>query len=190
VKQKHLYSLLDATFTTINVVFQRDENKAAEASVKLRQRFNDDTLSADRRTFVYKAPLAMGVEAGDFCVINTQNGLSVVKVDSVDATPQIDTDADFDYKWIVQKINLTAYDARVKRESAFTDMLRDVERVRQRETLVNDMREHLPAGSEARAMFDRATMQLTGSTSASPLTEPAAPPVAQTPQAHPFPGQK
>jgi D-alanyl-D-alanine carboxypeptidase len=176
MKQKHLYSLLDTSFSTINVVFPRDEAAAEAGNAAVRKRFNDDSLANNApRTFVYKAPKSADVSEGDHVIVNTARGLVVVKVASVDDTPQIDVDADYDYKWIVQKVDLAAYDARVQREGNFVNVMRDVERVRQREALVADMREHLPEGSEARRLFDSATRQLQSAAAAAPMSATQAP---------------
>lgn len=82
----------------------------------------------------------------------------------LDAEPQIDIDADFDYKWIVQKLDTTEYDQRVANEKVFADSMLAIERTRQRELMVQGFKDTLPEGSEARALFDRTVGALTAPT--------------------------
>lgn len=176
MKQKHLFALLDRTFTTIRVAFQKDALESERLAGSVKVRFNDDMLDEPKvRGYIYKAPLSDGIQAGDHVVVSTHKGFAVAKVLEVHNLPQIDVDADFDYKWIVQKVDTTAFDARVNRETDFGQMMLEVERTRQREALVDDMRRHLPEGSEALALFERATMLVEGTVGqAAPVTPPNA----------------
>lgn len=102
-------------------------------------------------------PKEWALKVDDHVVIDSPRGLAVARVVSIDASAQIDVDADFDYRWAVQRVDTSAYDARVAKEQSFSGMMLDVERTRQREALLEDMRKHLPEGSAARALFEDAT---------------------------------
>jgi hypothetical protein len=157
MKQKHLFTLLDQSATTVRVVFAQDERKHAAQLADVRRRFGDDGLTTEIRSYVYKAPLAMELEAGDSVVVDTPgSGFSVGRVVEVHTSAQVDVDADFEYKWIVQKVDRRDYDARCERERNFAKMMVEVERTRQRDALVAELRLHLPAESEARRLFDSA----------------------------------
>lgn len=161
MKQKHLYSLIDRSYTTIEVVFPEDLEKAEEAARAVRKRFNDETIRGAFRTYTYKSPLACCVAAGDHVVVDTpSSGLRVVYVVAVHAQPEIDLDANHDYKWIVQRVDLSVYNDLNKREAEFKATMLEVERTRQREEVVASMLQHLPQGSEARAKFDAALARL------------------------------
>lgn len=173
MKQKHLFSLLDTSFTTIRVVFKNNERLNDEADEGIQDdRFgrklkrNSELLNGrfcGQRAYVYKAPKDMGVELDDVVIVDTpSNGLVTALVVQVDEVAQVDVDADFEYKWVVQKVDRTDYDARVERERKFGEMMLEVERVNQREKLLGDMRANLPDGSQARLLFDRATNMLGG----------------------------
>ncbi len=159
MKHKHLYSLLDTTFTTIHVVFS-NAVPAANTGRAVRPnearsplRYVEDDAPAD--SYVYKSPLDANVSVGDHVVVFTpREGLRIAKVVQVDAAPVIDVDAPFDYRWIVQRIDKEAYQERVDREERFSATMLEVERTKQREALVNSFQASLPEGSAARALFD------------------------------------
>ena len=163
MKQKHLFSLLDTTCTTIRVVFPKDEREQDWNNRKVQDRFGDESLKLPPKTYVYKASKAAGLVVGDYVVVETERGMAVVRVAEVHGSAQIDVDADFDYKWIVQKVDRSEYDAQSGKEAAFSMMMLEVERTRQREVLLDDMRKHLPDGSEARRLFEQATTLALGS---------------------------
>lgn len=169
MKQKHLFALLDTSFTTIRVAFAKDFLKAEADAESVRKRFGSEDFAPQVRTYIYKAAIADNLKEGDHVVVETASaGLTVDKVMEVHTAPQIDVDADFDYKWIVQKVDRTEYDARVKRESDFAQMMLEVERTRQREALVEDMRKNLPEGSRALSLFENATKLVEGAALAAP----------------------
>jgi hypothetical protein len=169
VKQKHLYSLLDSSYTTVLVVFGaavrleapgspvQEEPLLAGAAPRRNSEILRDRDYRDR-TYIYKVPKDAGVKVDDAVVVDSpSNGLTIARVVEVHSAPQIDLDAPFEYKWIVQKIDRTDYDQRIAREREFADKMLEVERVKQRESVLQDMREHLPENSEARRLFDSAT---------------------------------
>lgn len=176
MKQKHLYSLLDQTFTTVRVKFERKSQQEIEQSLRHKhgaspiQRPWADDYDRGERAYVYKVPKAWNVAVDDqLIVLTSQSGLSIVTVVHVDLEPDIDIDANHDYKWAVQKIDLTEFRDLTEREKAFKDQMTQIERVKQRESLVNSFRDSLPEGSEARRLFEATTTAL------APPTPPQAP---------------
>lgn len=179
MKHKHLFSLLDQTFTTVRVVFSNEVKKRSKAPMR--------DLDPDRfapapwiepeevsRGYVYKVPRSWNVQPQENLIVLTGNGLSIVTVIHVDAEPDIDIDASHDYKWAVQKVDLTEFRDLTEREKQFQDTMLHVERVKQRESLVQSFMESLPEGSEARRLFEQTTSTLAAPT-----------PVAYPPQTPP-----
>lgn len=164
MKQKHMFSLLDTTFTTVMVVFSNtaplQKPRSPTPAISSDPRGWQSAPPQEKR-YAYKVPLAWKVEFGDRLLVEAQHsGLTIVEVVEVHETAQIDVDANHDYKWAVQKIDFTEYNALRNRELSFNETLRDIERVKQRESVMNDFREHLPADSEARKLFDSAVAAL------------------------------
>lgn len=167
MKQKHLYSLLDTSYTTIGVTFSSGSaaqrpTKAPQARMVREAPWEQDE-DYEGQSYVYKAPLEFDIKLGDFVVVhNEARGYRVGKVCRVDAHPQIDIDASFDYKWIVQRIDVEGYDKRNEAERVFSDAMLQIERVRQREMMLKGFQDTLPDGSEARRLFDQTVGKLTG----------------------------
>lgn len=138
MKRHHLLNLIQDNYTTIRVVF------------------NDDT----RRGYTYKAPLAAGVVENDFVVVDSpHSGLVTARVIKVDERPKIDLDADYGYKWIVQKVDRTQYDETVDRERRFLQEMADIELQRAREKLLEDIQGEY-ASPALKAMFEKAQSNL------------------------------
>lgn len=157
MKQKHMYSLLDQTYTTAHVTFPSynpDEDYDRD------ERDRRPRGWSPRSTYVYKVPLTWNVQEGDELLVETSAGLVIVNVVKVDATPDIDVDANFDYKWAVQRVDRTEYNDLVEKEKRFAASLQEIERIKQRDSLLASFRESLPEGSAARALFEQTTASL------------------------------
>jgi hypothetical protein len=192
---KHLYSLLDTSFALVGVEFNQSPlppgsytgrikdarvSPAPWASDELRMSKRGPSLEVDYeldqprgQVYHYKAPKAWNLEPGDFVVVDSpQGGLKVTRVATVDNAATIDPDAPFDYKWAVQRVDLTEHDRLVEHERRFSDTMLEVERVRLREETMQSFYQRLPEGSEARRMFEQATGMLVAP-SPSPMQPPA-----------------
>ena len=170
MKQRHLYSLLDQSFTTVLVTLVHEpvnyQAPAASAPPPPGQRGKPPLPWAGEaqytsKTYTYKVPRDWTIAVDDYLVVHRDtSGLHIVRVVRVDAEPQIDIDASFDYKWAVQKLDLTTYQARIEAERTFADAMLQVERVRQRELMISGFHNNLPADSEARKLFDQTVGRL------------------------------
>lgn len=144
MNQKHLLSLLQNDFTTVDVVFESSVQDSFGRAV------------SQSKAYTYKAHLKDGVQVGDKVVVDSPSkGLSVVTVVAVDKTPRIDVHAPFDYKWIIQKVDTSRYEEMLKKEEQFLEAMAEVERAHQRQRLLEKFQAHLPEGSEARLLFDK-----------------------------------
>ena len=77
---------------------------------------NFTTLSASfQKTnfaeYTYKVPrsLARQLKKGDLIVVPTRDTFQVAWVTAVHPDPRLDPEAKFEYKWVAQKVDLTAY---------------------------------------------------------------------------------
>lgn len=195
MKQKHMFSLLDQTFTTVQVHIQGDKGVVPEKP-RHAKRFEEGALDPEAvrharwsapeprdRTYTYKVPKAWAITEGDLLVVPTRGVLGFATVVTVDEFPVIDVDADFTYKWAIQRIDLQEHNALVDAERRFGETIQEVERVKQRESLLTSFRDSLPDGSAARALFEQTTAQLSP-----PPAPPMAPPApgAEAPPAAPW----
>lgn len=173
MKNKHMYALLDDSYTTIHVSFSEvhiPNDKTTDWTVDqglLRAPMHLQQIGRGQReqTYCYKVPKAWNVQAGDVVVVDSPKvGLKLANVVIVDASPQIDVDASFDYKWAVAKIDLNEYSNLINKEARFADTMLQVERTKQRESLVSSFMDSLPEGSEARKLFEATTASLAAPT--------------------------
>lgn len=172
MNQIHLLSLLQEGFTTVHVQFPsemthpqvRDANNGLQRrSRALSQLAGEEECSG--KAYTYKARLEDKLQVGDYVVVDTpREGFKIVRVVGVDPSPVIDVNSPFEYKWVVQKIDTTTYDAIQANEQNFKNALVEIERVKAREQLLHDFDTKLPPGSDARKMFEeaRASMKTIG----------------------------
>lgn len=177
MKQKHLLSLLQQGMTTVQVTFLAPRPGAKTGGMPPpapmpmapagswsppRQTMPwEEAPPPAVQTYTYKAPIGL-LRAGDTVVVadaHSPYGLALGNVHAVDPVARIDVDADFDYKWIVQRVDTTEYEQHVHEERNFADTMQAVEATRQREELMQTMANHLPQGSQAREQFDAAIAQ-------------------------------
>jgi hypothetical protein len=141
VQHKHIFSLLDDSFTTATVVFGKATIELIAKDVGPRPwggnkpPGNDPSLvqEAPSQQFTYKVPKDSGLKAGDAVVVDSpRNGLVIARVHEVHDYPKLDLDSDIEYKWIVQKVDVSDYVANLEREAKFREALVEVERAKQR----------------------------------------------------------
>jgi len=82
------------------------------------------TKYAEGKQRVYTYKTWMDHVVGDFVVIETAKGYSVVEVHEVHETSQINGVTDIDYKWVVDKVDLTAYGLKLAKDR---NSIKDIE---------------------------------------------------------------
>lgn len=136
MQHKHLVTLLQKNFRTVGVEFPTTPNKP----------------------YTYKTDIDLAVD--DLVVVCVNGKYSIAKVVRVDVRPRIDYDAPFEYKWIVQKVESKAYEARVAHEEQIREELDEVEHMHQRQVALEKILGTLPEGSEARKAFEAISTKL------------------------------
>lgn len=124
MKPNHVISLLQGSYTTVDVRF--------------------DLLS---KLYTYKTRLSL--VKGDWAVVLVKNVLKIVEVISVHSAPKIDYEAPYDYKWIVQKVDMTMYEKTVKEEQKLQTHLDTLDRLHKRQALLEILDKTYPSGSKA-----------------------------------------
>lgn len=141
---KHLLSLLEKDVVTIHVQHGTCFMDGFAAHIHQQE-----------KTYVYKAPKDLDIKEGDTVIVNSPNrGVVTCFVCKVDETADIDVNSQFTYEWIIGKVDFSSYKLRKEREKQFAALMLEIERKRQRENLINDFKQHLPEGSEARVLFE------------------------------------
>lgn len=127
-----MITLLQVGYTTINVEF-----------------------ASTGRVYTYKT--RDKCVPGDTFVVEAPTGLKCVTVLEVHPSPQIDPNAPFAYKWTVQKVNRAAYDEQVALEEEAVKLLKQAERDKAKNLILDQLRDSMPEDPEEkerlRALF-------------------------------------
>lgn len=114
-----MITLLQVGYTTINVEF-----------------------ASTGRAYTYKTRDKCA--PGDTFVVESPIGLQCVTVVEVHPSPLIDPNAPFAYKWTVQKVDRTAYDEHVALENEAVKLLRQAERDKAKNAMLDQLRDSMP----------------------------------------------
>jgi len=137
MNHNHVAALLQENFTTVGVTF-----------------YNSSTV------YTYKVKTPHTLVLGDHVVVLASGYLKVAAVVKIDEQPQIDTDLDCNYQWIVQKVDKTEWEYLNEKESRFIEALKEVEKQKKRAEVIEDFKKHLAVDSAAAALLDSAVKQL------------------------------
>jgi hypothetical protein len=104
--------------------------------VKRPANYNEGALP---RLYTYKVKLSDNAKVGDTAVVMVARGLIMVSIVEVHDVPKIDLDAKFDYKWLVQIIDMAAYNSLLQKEENFKILLQNIERKKQVAAIKNEV---------------------------------------------------
>lgn len=136
-------------------------NTLLENVTTVQVKFQDGQTNG--RRYTYKVPTSWDTKVGDVLVVDAPStGFTAVEVTAVDKAPQLDADADFTYKWAVQKVDRSGYDAQLKREALFLEQLAEVERLSARAETLAKVSTALQDKPDAAAAFQKAVFALNG----------------------------
>lgn len=114
MNMQHLIALLQEGYTTVEVKF-----------------FNMDTgNSQGSQAYTYKVPQALAdtLNEGDLLVVPARSAFAVVKVHKVHDEPQIDVKNPLALRWVVQKVDTTAYEDQTAREAEAVELVEKADR--------------------------------------------------------------
>ncbi len=121
---------LQRPFITVGAVFEDD--------ISISEILNDsETAEYHGHCYTFKAEVDSGLAVGDYAVVHAQNALKIVKIVQVHAAPAIDINAKFEYKWVIQKIDFSAFKARHSEQKQIHEMLNALEIAERREALMD-----------------------------------------------------
>lgn len=105
--------------------------------------------------YTYLVPIETPIAVDDkFIVYGSGKQLRTVTCVEVDEEPNIDYESStIAYSWVVQKVDLTEYTARMDKMRKFSKVLAEVNRVEQRDRLAKAAFCNLTPGSTAARMF-------------------------------------
>lgn len=93
-------------------------------------------------SYTYKTELDL--EVGDEVVVDSPStGMTVVYVSQIHDLPQLDTQAPFQYKWVVSKVDRAGYDTRLETEADLEKEFAVIKHKQQRLNALNELKESL-----------------------------------------------
>ena len=156
------YTTVSACFLTGKIQYQpawhfankihSDKTTAADL-LQLMRKHLSDLASNTGNSYTYKMPKGL-CKVGDMAVVETNTGLKTVYIKEVHDEPDIDPNADFDYRWIVCPVRHDIYLDVLVREQRLKLALRDVEKQRQSELVRQQVLGQLP--EDKRNAFEQA----------------------------------
>lgn len=109
---------------------------------------------SNQKVYTYKAKLADGVMVGDAVVVFTpSSGFTVVDVVAVHDVPTFNYG--INYKWIVQRVDATAYRAQEAVEKELSDAAVQEARTAERKSTLKAIRKAFPEGSAVRSILEK-----------------------------------
>ena len=113
----HLITLLQEHYTTVGVAFDRDP----------------------ATHYTCKVDKALDLKEGDLVVVPAGSSFKVGRVARVDAEPDIDIEAPYALKWVVQKVDTTKFDEQVRRETEAMERIKVDQRAKAREAALKEL---------------------------------------------------
>lgn len=168
MKANHIVSLLQDGYTTVHVHLQYVSEPGTAPTRPVRTAptpadafsMPQGFSSGEQQTWAYKSLLVDNVQPGDKVLVDARGQLKVGLVVSVDATPQIDVESDIDYKWIVQKVDMTRYEQILESERQFGVQMEEARKAAVRAQLKQQFFDSFPIDSPMRAVLSQGCTSL------------------------------
>lgn len=94
----------------------RNNNSALIALLQAQRGMTTAKVRLSGKNYTYKVQPGVTLEVDDYVVVQCGNTVNVGKVTEVDEFADIDLESGFDYKWVIQKVNLSPVKALVEEE--------------------------------------------------------------------------
>ncbi|MDO4223123.1 MAG: hypothetical protein Q4D05_03725 [Acinetobacter sp.] len=120
--------LLQEHYTTVRVVFDDICVHSLHKPTAVNDKNHDFS-------YTYKIDKAIDVQVGDWVIVPARDTLKIVQVVEVHDEPQLDLNAKYQYKWVVQKVDTHAYVQRLEEEERLMSVLQRLHWVEQQQKL-------------------------------------------------------
>lgn len=91
------------------------------------------------KLYTYKALVSWNIQPDDRVIVDSpKDGLVVVKVDSVSSDPDLNFADVGNFKWVVQKVDTSQYDAITQQEAELTQKVQALLRKQAQDKFLND----------------------------------------------------
>lgn len=140
--------LLQEDFITVGAVF--------EDEVTIEQLLKEkDFPTAHQFAYTFKANADMGLKAGDLALVHAQNEIKIVRIVEIHDSPLIDETANFDYKWVIQKVDITAFQQRMAEEKLLKRLLGKLVAVEKKHGLTERLEKAKELDADLKALVEQ-----------------------------------
>lgn len=94
--------------------------------------------NTDTRTYDYFSMIE-GLEVDDLVVVNGAGQAKVAIVKAVQTFDEVDIKENIDYKWLIQKVDMTTHNACVDVQKKIVSAVRQKQRAQARQSLIGDL---------------------------------------------------
>jgi uncharacterized caspase-like protein len=107
------------------------------------------------KVYTYKALASWNIQPDDRVIVNSpKQNLVVVKVDSVSSDPDLNFAEVGNFKWIVQRVDTSQYDAITQQETELTQKVQALLRKQAQEKFLNDFSSALDGNPQKDAIIE------------------------------------
>lgn len=124
--QKNTIHSLIEPFITVEAIFKPNLNIDVVLDESLANLAQQLLIDEAARAYTFKADGDLNLKVGDYAVVHANNRLTIVQISAVHAQPQLDPQAEFEYKWVVDKINLQRFITRHKQQQQAEKLYRQM----------------------------------------------------------------
>lgn len=127
----HDLHYLQKPFITVGAIFEDD--------IGINDILNESTpADFEYKGFCYtfKAEIDSNFAVGDYAVVHARNELKIVKIVQVHDAPKIDVNANFEYKWVIQKIDFVPFKERHNEQKRIETLLNALQIAERKEALL------------------------------------------------------
>jgi hypothetical protein len=152
MKLKHMAALMREDITTVAVTFDLNDGRAPGVGarqytykvlledVQGPNALKGGDLVVVPRTAIDARKIKAGMAQDGGCAVQAEEGLSVARILEVHTVPQIDPDADYDYKWVVDRVRYDRYVKLVDNEAEMTRIITAAERDIRKNALIDQFK--------------------------------------------------
>ncbi|PIE47090.1 MAG: hypothetical protein CSA42_05235 [Gammaproteobacteria bacterium] len=133
-------TLLQQPFNTVSAIFTNDVCIKSVLSLSKQQLLQQMQQESGMR-YTFKVEPTLNIQVGDFAIVHANGELNIVQICELHKTPQIDPKANYNYKWVIDKVRLSTFKQRMKEEARINELLADLYKVEQLHQLQNRLKQ-------------------------------------------------
>ncbi|MBS9779558.1 MAG: hypothetical protein KGV51_02925 [Moraxellaceae bacterium] len=88
-----------------------------------------------RGGYTFKVEPNLDLQVGDLVLVHSRNEVEIVQIKEIHATPKLPNSDKINYKWVLCKLDLSNYKARLKEQEQIAELLKQLALAEQKENL-------------------------------------------------------